>query len=138
MCDFSDAYIVVKVDISLTNAANRDFIDVRNRFLAFKNNALFTNCISEINTVLIDNAEDLDIIMPMCNLLEYSKNYSKITRSLCNCYKDEPNDHALNNYNADPIKNSASFKYKTSITGKTSNASHEENDVNTEPEITKS
>ena len=65
MCDFSDAYIVVKVDISLTNAANRDFIDVRNRFLAFKNNALFTNCISEINDVLIENAEDLDIIMPM-------------------------------------------------------------------------
>ena len=65
LCDFSDAYIVVKGDITLTNAANRDFIDVRNRFLAFKNNALFTNCISEINDVLIENAEDLDIIMPM-------------------------------------------------------------------------
>ena len=45
-----------------------------------------------------------------------------MTGSLCNCYKDEPNDPALNNYNADPIQNSESFKYKTSITGQTSNA----------------
>ena len=54
-----------------------DFIDERNSFLALKNNAPFTNCISKINNVLIDNAEDLNIIMPMYNLLEYSKNYSK-------------------------------------------------------------
>ena len=45
LCDFSDAYIVVKGDITLTKAADRDFIDVRNRFLAFKNNAPFTNYI---------------------------------------------------------------------------------------------
>ena len=122
LCDFSDAYIVVKGDITLTKAANRDFIDVRNRFLAFKNNAPFTNCISKINNVLIDNAEDLDIVMPMYNLLEYSKNYSKTTGSLWNYYKDEHNNPPPNNYNADPITNSASFKYKTSITGKTSNA----------------
>ena len=76
LCDFSDADIVVKV--TLTKAANRDFIDVRNRFLVFKNNAPFTNCISKIN-VLIDNAEDLDVVMPMYNLIEYSKNYKKTT-----------------------------------------------------------
>ena len=81
LCDFSDAYIAVKGDITLTKAANRDFIDVRNRFLAFKNNAPFTNCISKINNALIDIAEDLDIVMPMYNLLEYSKNYSKTTGS---------------------------------------------------------
>ena len=52
---------------------NREFIDVRNRFLAFKNNASLTNCTSKINNVLIDNAEDLDVVMPMYNLLEYSK-----------------------------------------------------------------
>ena len=45
LCNFSDAYIVVKGDITFTKAANRDFIDVRNRFLAFKNNAPFTSCI---------------------------------------------------------------------------------------------
>ena len=69
LCNFSDVYIVVKGDITLTKAAF-DFIDVRNRFLAFKNNAPFTNYICKINNALIDNAQDLYIIMPMYNLLE--------------------------------------------------------------------
>ena len=56
--------------------------------LAFKNNAPFVSCISKINNTLIDNAEDLDILMPMNNLLEYSKNYSKATRSFWNYYRD--------------------------------------------------
>ena len=113
LCDFSDAYIVVKGDITLTKDANRGFINARNRFLVFKNNALFTNCISKINNVLIDNAEDLDIVMPMYNLLEYSKNYRKTTGSLWNYYRDEPSN---------PLSsNSESFKYKTSITGNTYN-----------------
>ena len=81
LCDFSDAYIVVKGDITATKATDRDFIDVTNRFLAFKNNVPFTNYITQISNVLIDNAEDLDIVMPMYNLLEYSKNYSKTTGS---------------------------------------------------------
>ena len=63
-------YIFVKGDIILTEAGGRGFIDTRNKFLAFKNNASFTNCISKINNVLIDNAEDLDVVMPMYNLLE--------------------------------------------------------------------
>ena len=73
LCDYSDAYIVVKGDITLTKTNGRGIIDIRNRFLAFKNNAPFTNCISKINNVLIDNAEDLEIVMPMYNLLGYSK-----------------------------------------------------------------
>ena len=77
LCDFCDADIVVKGIITLTKTDGRGFIDVRNRFLAFKNNAPFTNCISKINNVLIENAEDLDVIMPMYSLLEYSKNYRK-------------------------------------------------------------
>ena len=77
LCDFSDAYIVVKGDITLTKTNKRRIIDIRNRFLAFKNNAPFTNCISKINNVLIGNAEDLDVVMPTYNLLEYSKNYIK-------------------------------------------------------------
>ena len=136
LCDFSDAYIVVKGDITLTKTNGRGIIDIRNRFLAFKNNAPFTNCISKINNVLIDNAEDLDIVMPMYNLLEYSKNYSKTTGSLWNYYKDEPNNPPRNNYNPDPITNSASFKYKTSTTGKTSNA-NQENGENTQQHNTK-
>ena len=73
LCDFSDAYIVVKGDITLTKTNGRGIIDIRNRFLAFKNNAPFTNCISKINNVLIDNAEDLDVVMPMYKLLSTAK-----------------------------------------------------------------
>ena len=51
-----------------------------NKAVAFKNNAPFINCISKINGVKIDNAEDLDIVMPMYNLLECSKNYKKNNR----------------------------------------------------------
>ena len=73
LCDFSDACIVVVVgDIVPKKDADRGFIDIRNR-LAFKNNTPFTNCISKINNVLIDNAEDLDIVMPVYNLLSIVK-----------------------------------------------------------------
>ena len=131
LCDFSDAYILVKGDITLTTDADRGFIDIRHKSLAFKNNAPFTNCISKINNVLIDNAEDLDVVMPMYNLIEYSKNYRKRTGSLWNYYSDEPNDFPANNYNANPITNSESFKYISSITGKSSNT-NQENGENTE------
>ena len=70
VCDFSDLYIVVKGTIILTKTNGRRIIDIRNRILAFKNNAPFINCISKINNVLIGNAEDLDVVMPMYNLLK--------------------------------------------------------------------
>ena len=112
LCDVSDAYIAVKETFTLPKTDGRGFIDIRNRFLAFKNNAPFINCILKMNNVLIDNAEDLDVVMPMYNLLEYSKNYKKTTGSLWN-YRDEPNNPPLNddnppavNYNADLITNS--------------------------------
>ena len=70
LCDFSDAYIVVKWIIAVTNPNNAK----RNKAGTFKNNALFINCISKINGVQTENAEDLDLVMPMYNLLEYSKN----------------------------------------------------------------
>ena len=75
--DFSDVYIVVKGTITDTNPDN----NVCDKKLAFKNNAPFLSCISKINNTLIDNDEDLDIVMPMYNLIEYSKNYSKPTES---------------------------------------------------------
>ena len=78
---FSDGYTVVIGDITFTKVNNRGFIDIRNRYLAFKNKAPFTNCISKINNVLISNAEDLHVVMPMYILLEYSKNYRKTTGS---------------------------------------------------------
>ena len=70
LCDFSDAYIVVKGVIAVTDPDNAK----RNKSVAFKNSAPFINCISKINDVKIDNAEDLAVVMPMHNLLEYSKN----------------------------------------------------------------
>ena len=109
LCDFSDAYIVVKGDITLTKTNGRGIIDIRNRFLAFKNNAPFTNCISNINNVLIDNAEDLDVVMPMYNLLEYSKNYRKTIGSLWNYYRDEPNNPPLNDNNPPTVNYNASL-----------------------------
>ena len=115
LCDFSDAYIVVKGTITLTKNAGRGVIYITDRFLAFKNNEPFTNCISKINDVLIDSAEDLDVVMPMYNFIEYSKKYRKTTGSLWNYYRDEPNNPPLNNddpptinYNADSITNSES------------------------------
>ena len=94
----------MKGDIVVTSPNNAK----RNKAVAFKNNAPFISCISKINGIKIDNAEDLDVVMPMYNLLKYSKNYEKTTGSLWNYYRDEPND---------PLStNSESFKYKTSIT----------------------
>ena len=107
--DFSDAYIIVKGTITVTNPNDAK----RNKAVAFKNNAPFINCISKIDGLKIDNAEDLDVVMLMYNLLEYSKNYRKITGSLWNYYRDEP---------IDPLSSdSKSFKYKASITGNTYN-----------------
>ena len=90
LCDYSDAYTVIKGDITFTSPAN----DTCDKNLAFKNNAPFISCISKISNPLIDNAEDLDIVMLMYNLLEYSKNYRKTTGSLWNYYRDEPNSGA--------------------------------------------
>ena len=63
--DVSDVYIVVKGEVTVTGGSNNSR---KNWHLAFQNNAPFTNYISKISNVLIDNAEDLDIVMPMYNL----------------------------------------------------------------------
>ena len=75
LCNFSDAYIVVKGNITVTEPKEAK----RNKSAVFKNNDLFINCISKINGVQIDIAKDLDVIMPKYNLLEYSKDYREIT-----------------------------------------------------------
>ena len=116
VCNYFNAYIIVKGDITVTNPNNAK----RNKAVAFKNNAPFINCISNINGIKIDNAEDLDVLMPMYNLLGDSKNYKKKAGSLWNCYRDQPNNP--------PSTKSKSFKYKTSITGNTYNIGvHEQN-----------
>ena len=125
VCDYSDAYIVVKGNITVTNPDN----DAYDKKLAFKNNAPFTSCISKINNTLIDDAEDLDVVM--YNLIEYNKNYRKTTGSLWNYYRDEPNsglggDNKNKNYS---INDSKSFDYKASITGKLEDNNAEKDDV---------
>ena len=67
--------------------------------------------------------------MPMYNLTEYGKNYRKTTGSLWNYYRDEPNNPPANDYNTDPIKNSTSFKYKSSLVEKTPNNDNYNNNV---------
>ena len=113
LSDFSDPYIVVKGKITVTNSNN----DAYGKKLAFKNNAPFLSCISKINNTIIDNAEDLNIVMPLYNLLYYSKNYRKTIGAFPNYYRDEPNSGAVGNINYS-IKDSKSFDYKTSIAGK--------------------
>ena len=91
LCDYSDAYILVKGTISVNNTAAADAAaNNTNKKVIFKNCAPFTNCISEIYNTQIDNAKNIDIIMPMYNLIEYSANYAKTTGSLWQYCKDIP------------------------------------------------
>ena len=116
LCDYSDAYITIKRIITVTHPNNAAY----DKKLAFKSNAPFISCISKINNTLTDNAEDLDIVMPMYNLIDYSKNYSNTSGSLWNYQGGKPNsDLGGNDNNINySIKDSRFFDYKTSITGK--------------------
>ena len=126
LCDYSDAYIIVKGTITVTapgdNNDTNNIRDKRNGPLILKNNAPFVSFITRINGELIEGANDLDIVIPMYNILEYSKNYRKTIGSLYNYYRDELSDDADDN-NFDNIKviNSNTFKYKNKIPGNTYN-----------------
>ena len=121
--DYSDAYIHVKGTITVNNTAAADAdASNTNKKVTFKNCAPFTNCISEINNIDLDNAKDIDIVMPMYNLIEYSGNYSKTSGSLWQYTKDIP---AVNNNNAiiDFTNNNLtdSFDFKVKLTGQNGN-----------------
>ena len=129
LCDYSDVYVWVKGKITVTNPNNNANFDRR---LTLKINAPFISCISKINGELVENAEDLDIVMPMYNLLEYSKNYEKTSGSLFNYYRDEPNKAEIANDNGAiniSIRNSKSFDYKTEIIGSLDAGEDEKEDV---------
>ena len=117
LCDYSDTSVWVKGKITVTNPNdNANF----NKELTLKNNAPFISCISKINGELVENAEDLDIVIPMHSLLEYSKNYEKTSGSLFNYYRDEPSETTIgagNNAINISIRNSKSCDYKTEIIG---------------------
>ena len=123
LCDYSDAYILVNGTITVTAAEGANNIrEKRNKPLILKNNAPFALCITRISGELIEDADDLDIVMPMHNSLEYSKNYRKTIGPLYNYYRDELSDDADdNNFRNIKVVNSNSFKYKNKIIGNTYN-----------------
>ena len=111
LCDYADAYILVKGTIIITATWNDDAarrLDERDKGVTFKNCAPFTKRISRINNRDIDNAQDIDIVLPMYNLSEYSDNYSKTSESLWQYYKVDLKNN---------ITDSESFKFKVKITG---------------------
>ena len=110
LCDYSDAikwFLWLSETITIDGEGvddNAKRLDERSKRVIFKNCAPFTDCISEIN-----NAKDVDVVMPMCNSIECKDNYSKTSETLQQCYRDDPNDI---------LTNPESFKFKIKITGK--------------------
>ena len=115
LCDYSDAYILVTGDIKITNIA-------ANTNVAFKNCTPFTRCVTHINDENTETAENLDIIMPMYNLIEYSDNYADSSGSLYPFKRDEPPINDAGNTLNVALENSTSFKYKASPLGKETDA----------------
>ena len=108
LCDYAEAYILVDGTIRAAAADN-------NTRLALKNCAPFTKCNLEINDEHVDTAENLDIVMPMYNLIEYSDNYQDSSAILYQYIRDEPpEDDAVADLTAD---NSSSFKYNINLLG---------------------
>ena len=127
LCDYGNAYILVKGNISVDNtAAAGTAANNTAKKVIFKNCAPFTNCISKINNIQIDNAEYIDRVMPMYNLIEYiqlfKNSYSKTFGSLWQYCKEIPavND-AGNIANFNGANATDSFNFKTKITVQTNN-----------------
>ena len=108
LCDYAEAYILVDGTIRAANAVNN------NTRLALKNCAPFTKCNSEINDEHVHTAENLDIVMPMYNLIEYSDNYQDSSATLYQYKQDEPPVVLANNL---ATNTSSSFKYKVDLLG---------------------
>ena len=123
LCDYSDAYILVKGSISVNNtAAAGAAVNNINKKVIFKNCAPFTNCINEIKNTQIDNAKDIDIVIPMYNLSQYSDNYAKTSGSLWQYCKDIPARNNNNEIEEFTEGNTIdSFNFKAKITGQIGN-----------------
>ena len=109
LCDYAEAYILI--DGKIRQKGNASAANTR---LALKNCAPFTKCNLEINDEHVDTAENLDIVMPMYNLIEYSDNYQDSSATLYQYKRDEPPDDIANNL---ATNNSSSFKYKVNLLG---------------------
>ena len=126
LCDYSDACIVVKerINVTDTNIANK-----RNKKLTLRNNAAFRSHITKTNNTFIDNTEDFDIVITMYNLLEHNTSYSMISESLGTFYRDEANDDANESYcvvnyriNKNKTTTNKSLEYKPKIKESTSDS----------------
>ena len=120
--DYGDAYILVKGTITVKNTGTAAAPNNRNKKAVFKNRALFTNCICEINNTQLDNTKDIDIVMPVYHLIECSNNYSKTPGNLWQYCKDIPavnNNGNIVNFNEATATDSFNSKVKT--TGQTDN-----------------
>ena len=104
LCGYNDVYILVKSDISVTVTPTTQ--------VAFNNGAPLTKCIRKVDGVTTNDEEDLDLVMSMYNLIEYSSNYSEPTGSLWFYSKDEAINFNVNIANIDDFK---SFKYKAKL-----------------------
>ena len=108
LCDYSDAYVLVTVDITATDGN-------ANAIVAFKNCSPFTKCVTDINDEHVDDAENIDIVMPMYNLIEYIDNYSDTSGTLWQFKRDESPVTAAWNPDNVSVDNSSSFKYRSSF-----------------------
>ena len=119
LCDYSDAYILVAGNITVTrrNAANEDIALNAATQVVFKNCAPFKNCRTEINDTFVEYADFINIKMPMYNLIEYSDNFSDTSGSLWQFRRGE----IINNADVSDDNDAPSFKYKESIIGNTNN-----------------
>ena len=119
LCDYSDAYILAKGNITVDNttAACADANNADKKAI-FKNCAPFTNCISEINNTQIDNAKDIEIVIPMYNLIGYSDNYLTKSVNLWQYCKDAPavnNNGNIVEFNGTNATDSFNFKAKITV-----------------------
>ena len=108
LCDYAEVYILVDGKIRAANAVNN------NTRLTLKNSAPFTKCNLEINDEHVDTAENLDTVMSMYNVIEYSDNYRDSSATFYQCKQDEPPAILANNL---ATNTSSSFKYKVDLLG---------------------
>ena len=125
LCNYSDAYTHVKATITVPNAAAQGAAvnNTNKKKVILKNCSPFTNCVSELNNTQVDDAQNIDTVMPMYNSIEYSHAHSKTSGSFWQYHRDEPaldNDNNIIDFPANN-NNSISFKFKQQITGQTEN-----------------
>ena len=108
LCDYSDSYVLITRDIAVVNGNN-------NTKVYLKNCSPFIRCVTHLNDEHIETAENLDLVMNLCNLVEYSGNYSNTSGSLFHFKGQDQNLNAAGNIDNVNINDSSSFRYKSSL-----------------------